>query len=106
PRMVSRLRREIGPRTVRFTSPHLHTVRERIAIDGEPLSPEQFVATWAEISPYVQMVDTDLQECGHSPLTFFEILTAMAYAAFADAPVDVAVIEVDLGGEWGSTNVI
>lgn len=105
-RMVERLLREMGLRTGRFTSPHLHTVRERIAIDGEPISPEQFVATWEEISPYVQMVDAQLQERGHSPLNFFEILTAMAYAAFADAPVDVAVIEVGLGGEWDSTNVI
>src|SRR5699024_5098063 len=82
PRMVERLLREMGLRTGRFTSPHLHTVRERIAIDGEPISPEQFVATWEEISPYVQMVDAQLQERGHSPLNFFEILTAMAYAAF------------------------
>ena len=105
-RMMERLLREVGLRTGRFTSPHLHTVRERISIDGEPISARAFVETWQDIEPYVQMVDSSLAERGQSRLNFFEVLTAMAYAAFADAPVEVAVVEVGLGGEWDSTNVI
>jgi len=104
-RMVERLLREYGLRTGRFTSPHLTTVRERIAIDGEPLTPEAFVAAWYDVAPYVEMVDTELAEAGQSRLSFFEVLTVMALAAFADAPVDVAILEVGMGGEWDSTNV-
>ncbi len=105
-RMIDRLLRETGLRVGRFTSPHLHTVRERIVIDGEPISVEAFVSLWQDVEPYVQMVDARLAERGESRLSFFEVLTAMAYAAFADAPVDVAVIEVGLGGRWDSTNVV
>ncbi len=105
-RMVERLLREVGLRTGRFTSPHLHSVRERISIDGEPISAQAFVDTWRDIEPYVQMVDDHLRERGHARLNFFEVLTGMAYAAFADAPIEVAVVEVGLGGEWDSTNVI
>ncbi len=105
-RMVERLLREMGLRTGRFTSPHLHTVRERIAIDGEPISAAAFVEVWRDIEPYVQMVDASLEGRGHPRLNFFEVLAAFAFAAFADAPVDVAIIEVGLGGEWDSTNVI
>lgn len=105
-RMIERLLRELGLRTGRFTSPHLHTVRERMAIDGEPISPEAFVATWRDIEPYVAMVDAQLLEAGQSRLNFFEVLTALGYAAFADAPVEVAVVEVGMGGEWDSTNTI
>jgi dihydrofolate synthase/folylpolyglutamate synthase len=100
-RMIDSLLRERGLRTGRFTSPHLISVRERIAIDGVPISAERFVELYDEISPYVQMVD-DRQPV---PLSFFEILTGMMFAAFADAPVDVAVIEVGMGGRWDNTNV-
>src|SRR5699024_253346 len=54
-RMIESLLRETGLRTGRFTSPHLHTVRERISIDGEPISIEAFVALWEDVAPYVQM---------------------------------------------------
>ncbi|MDQ2625073.1 MAG: bifunctional folylpolyglutamate synthase/dihydrofolate synthase [Actinomycetota bacterium] len=104
-RMVERLVREHGLRTGRFTSPHLSSVRERIAIDGEPISPEAFVAAWYDVAPYVEMVDAELSAKGQSQLSFFEVLTVMALAAFADAPVDVAILEVGMGGEWDSTNV-
>ncbi|MBO0822128.1 MAG: dihydrofolate synthase, partial [Nocardiopsaceae bacterium] len=100
-RMIDSLLRERGLRTGRFTSPHLVSVRERIAIDGLPLSPERFVELYDEILPYVQLVD-DRQP---AQLSFFEVLTGMMFAAFADAPVDVAVIEVGLGGRWDATNV-
>ena len=104
-RMVERLLREHGLRTGRFTSPHLSNVRERIAIDGEPLTPKAFVAAWHDVAPYVEMVDVELAAAGQSQLSFFEVLTVMAFAAFADAPVDVAVLAAGMGGEWDSTNV-
>ena len=100
-RMIDSLLRERGLRTGRFTSPHLVSMRERICVDGVPLSAERFIELYEEISPYVQLVD-DQQS---APLSFFEILTGMMFAAFADAPVDVAVIEVGLGGRWDATNV-
>jgi len=100
-RMIDSLLRERGLRTGRFTSPHLVSVRERITIDGVPLSAERFVEVYDEILPYVQLVD-DQQP---ARLSFFEVLTGMMFAAFADAPVDVAVIEVGLGGRWDATNV-
>ena len=100
-RMIETLLRERGLRTGRFTSPHLVSMRERISVDGEPLSAERFVELYEEISPYVKLVD-DQQP---APLSFFEILTGMMFAAFADAPVDVAVIEVGMGGRWDATNV-
>jgi dihydrofolate synthase/folylpolyglutamate synthase len=105
-RVVERLLRERGLRTGRFTSPHLTSVRERIALDGEPISPESFVATWRDVEPYVQMVDDRSQAAGGPRLSFFEVFTVMALAAFADAPVDVAVVEVGMGGRWDATNVV
>jgi folylpolyglutamate synthase/dihydropteroate synthase len=100
-RMIETLLRERGLRTGRFTSPHLVSMRERICVDGEPLSAERFVELYDEISLYVKLID-DQQPV---PLSFFEILTGMMFAAFADAPVDVAVIEVGMGGRWDATNV-
>ncbi len=105
-RMIETLLREMGLRTGRFTSPHLHTVRERISIDTTLISATRFVEVWDDIYPYVQIIDEQLLAKGQSRLSFFEVLTAMAYAAFADTPVEVAVIEVGLGGEWDSTNVV
>jgi dihydrofolate synthase / folylpolyglutamate synthase len=100
-RMIDGLLRERGLRTGRFTSPHLVSIRERIVVDGVPLSAERFVELYDEILPYVQLVD-DRQPAA---LSFFEVLTGMMFAAFADAPVDVGVIEVGLGGRWDATNV-
>jgi folylpolyglutamate synthase/dihydrofolate synthase len=100
-RMTESLLRERGLRTGRFTSPHLVSMRERISVDGQPLSAERFVELYEEILPYVQLVD----ERQPVKLSFFEILTGMMFAAFADAPVDVAVIEVGMGGRWDATNV-
>jgi folylpolyglutamate synthase/dihydrofolate synthase len=100
-RMIETLLRERGLRTGRFTSPHLVSMRERIAVDGAPLPADRFIELYEEIKPYVQLVD-DQQP---APMSFFEVLTGMMFAAFADAPVDVAVIEVGLGGRWDATNV-
>jgi dihydrofolate synthase / folylpolyglutamate synthase len=105
-RMVERLLREHGLRTGRFTSPHLTDVRERIALDGVPLDPERFADVYDEVEPYVDLVDARSAERGGPRVTYFEVLVAMAYAAFADTPVDVAVVEVGLGGSWDATNVI
>ena len=100
-RMIDALLRERGLRTGRFTSPHLVSMRERSCSDGEPVDPERFVTLYQEILPYVQLTDGR-----HGvPLSFFEVLTGMAFAAFADAPVDVAIVEVGLGGTWDATNV-
>ena len=104
-RMVERLLREYGLRTGRFVSPHLTDVTERIAIDGVPLSPEDFVQVYREVQPSLAVVDAGAGGPGRPRLTFFEVLVAMAYAAFADAPVDVAVVEVGMGGSWDATNV-
>ena len=104
-RMVESLLRSFGLRTGLFTSPHLTDARERICFDGEPISAERLLATWEEIAPYVAVVDANSAADGGVPLSYFEVLTALAFAAFADAPVDVAVVEVGLGGGWDSTNV-
>jgi dihydrofolate synthase / folylpolyglutamate synthase len=101
--MIESLLRADGLRTGRFTSPHVTSVTERIAIDGEPISDERFDDVWREIEPYVALIDQ--RQIDGVSMTFFEIITAMAYAAFADAPVDVAIVEVGLGGAWDATNV-
>jgi dihydrofolate synthase/folylpolyglutamate synthase len=100
-RMTETLLRARGLRTGLFTSPHLSSIRERICVDGEPLSAERFADAYAEVLPYLALVD----ESQPAPLSFFEVLTAMAFSVFADAPVDVAVIEVGVGGTWDCTNV-
>ena len=100
-RMTETLLRTRGLRTGLFTSPHLSSMQERICVDGVPLSAERFVEVYEEIGPYLWMVD-DSQPV---PLSFFEVLVGMAFAVFADAPVDVAVIEVGMGGTWDNTNV-
>jgi dihydrofolate synthase/folylpolyglutamate synthase len=100
-RMIDELLRGFGLRVGRFTSPHLESMRERLVLDGEPISAERFVEVYDDIAPYVQMVDAG----GDVPMSFFEVTVAMAYAAFAEAPVDVAVIEVGMGGTWDATNV-
>jgi dihydrofolate synthase/folylpolyglutamate synthase len=101
-RMVDELLRGFGLRVGRFTSPHLQSIRERIVLDGQPVTPERFVETYADIAPYVQMVDAGSEH----PMSFFEVMVGLAYALFADAPVDVAVIEVGMGGTWDATNVV
>jgi len=100
-RMIETLLRGIGLRTGRFTSPHLESMAERIVVDGEPLSDEEFVRAFNDVAPYTHLVDAEHDH----PLSFFETVVGMAYSAFADAPVDVAVVEVGMGGAWDATNV-
>jgi len=104
-RVIERVLREMGLSTGRFTSPHLHDIRERIALNGKPIDPERFIQTYDDVLPYVQMIDERSQQEGGPRMTYFELLVVMAYAAFADAPVGVAVVEVGLGGTWDATNV-
>jgi dihydrofolate synthase / folylpolyglutamate synthase len=100
-RMVDCLLRAFGLRTGRYTSPHVGSITERIALDGEPISGQRFAEVYDEILPLIELVDGR----SDTPMTFFEVLTGMAFAAFADAPVDVAVVEVGMGGSWDATNV-
>jgi dihydrofolate synthase/folylpolyglutamate synthase len=104
-RMIESLLRATGLRTGLMTSPHLERITERIMIDGEPITDEAFARNWDDIRPYLLMVDAELTANGDETLTFFEALTVLAFACFADAPVDVVVLEVGMGGEWDSTNV-
>ncbi|TXK19719.1 folylpolyglutamate synthase/dihydrofolate synthase family protein [Homoserinibacter sp. GY 40078] len=104
-RIIESLLRASGLRTGLLTSPHLERVTERILIDGEPISDEAFARNWDDIRPYLLMVDAELAADGEETLTFFEALTVLAFASFADAPVDAVVLEVGMGGEWDSTNV-
>ena len=105
-RMVDSLLTALDRRTGRTTSPHLQSAVERIAIDNEPISPARYVETYCEIEPFVQMVDAESVADGGPAMSKFEVLTAMAFAAFADAPVDIAIIETGMGGRWDATNVI
>ena len=104
-RIAESILRAYGLRTGLMTSPHLSRVNERIMIDGRPISNRALVSNWDDIQPFISLVDTDLEAAGEPALTYFEALTVLAFASFADAPVDVAVIEVGMGGEWDSTNV-
>jgi dihydrofolate synthase/folylpolyglutamate synthase len=100
-RMIDELVRAAGLRTGRFTSPHVESMTERISLDGEPLTEEQFVAAYDDVAAIADLADEDATH----PLSFFETVVGMAYAAFANAPVDVAVVEVGMGGSWDATNV-
>ena len=100
-RMIDTLVRAAGLRTGRFTSPHVESMTERICLDGDPLSEEQFVEAYRDVEPLVRMTDEE----SAFPLSFFETVVGMAYAAFANAPIDVAVVEVGMGGTWDATNV-
>lgn len=103
-RMIESLLRAHGLRTGLFTSPHLKRFTERIMIDGEPIDDGAVADAWDEIEPFVGIVDAELEAAGDAPLTFFELLTVLAFVAAADAPVDVLVLEVGMGGSWDSTN--
>ena len=103
-RMIESLVRAHGLRTGLFTSPHLERFTERIMVDGEPIDDAAVADAWDEISPFVDIVDAELESKDDAPLTFFELLTVLAFVAFADAPIDVLVLEVGMGGSWDSTN--
>ena len=105
-RMIEALLRSNGLRTGLYTSPHLQDVRERICFDGEPIDEERFAEIYVETAPYFDLIDSRSEAEGGPALSYFEVLTAMAFAAFADAPIDAAAVEVGLGGTWDATNVV
>ncbi|MEV0435013.1 folylpolyglutamate synthase/dihydrofolate synthase family protein [Nocardia sp. NPDC050413] len=105
-RMIDALLTALHRRTGRITSPHLQLATERISIDNAPISPARYVETYHELAPYIDMIDQRSAESGGPAMSKFEVLTGMAYAAFAEAPVDVAVVETGMGGAWDATNVI
>jgi dihydrofolate synthase/folylpolyglutamate synthase len=101
-RMIDSLLFEMGLRTGRFTSPHLESYLERISINGQPINPKELIFSFNDISAYLDLMDTKFEH----PISFFEAITALAFTAFAEHPIDVGVIEVGMGGEWDATNVI
>jgi dihydrofolate synthase/folylpolyglutamate synthase len=103
-RAIDALVRAAGLRTGRFTSPHVESMTERISLDGEPVSEELFLEAYREIAPFLPLAEEDPASSGH-PLSFFETLVGMAYQVFADAPVDVGIVEVGMGGSWDATSV-
>ncbi len=105
-RITESLLRAHGLRVGLMTSPHLHRLNERIMIDGEPIADRKLADNWADVEPVLQMVDAELLANSEPALSFYEALTVLTFACFADAPVDVAVIEVGMGGEWDATNVV
>ncbi len=103
-RVIESIVRAHGLRTGLFTSPHLERFTERVMVDGVPIADGLIADAWDEVEPFIDIVDAELAAAGDAPLTFFELLTVLAFVAFADAPVDVAIIEVGMGGAWDSTN--
>ena len=101
-RMIDSLLFEMGLRTGRFTSPHLESYLERISINGQPIDPKAMIFSYNDIAAYLDFMDTKFE----TPISFFEAITALAFAAFAEHPIDVGVIEVGMGGEWDATNVV
>lgn len=101
-RMIDSLLFEMGLRTGRFTSPHLESYLERIAINGQSIDPKALIFSYNDIAAYLDFMDTKFD----TPISFFEAMTALAFAAFAEHPIDVGVIEVGMGGEWDATNVV
>ncbi|CAB5077098.1 MAG: dihydrofolate synthase [Actinobacteria bacterium] len=101
-RMVDALMSAMGLRTGRFTSPHLESVLERVSINGEPISAADFIYAYNDIAAYLDVIDEKFD----TPLSFFEVITAIAFVAFAEFPIDIGIIECGLGGEWDATNVV
>ena len=104
-RMIESVLRSFGLRTGLFTSPHLVDSTERICLNGVPIGSEQLLDAWNEVAPFIEVVDRNSTQDGGPRLSFFEALTALAYSVFANAPVDIAIIEVGLGGTWDATSI-
>ncbi|HEU4480309.1 MAG TPA: folylpolyglutamate synthase/dihydrofolate synthase family protein [Actinomycetota bacterium] len=101
-RIVTSLLAATGLTVGTYTSPHLQTIRERIALSGDPITEESFGEMFDHLRPYLTLVEGRLGET----LTYFEVLTALFFLWAAETPVDVMVVEVGLGGRWDATNVI
>lgn len=105
-RIIEAVLREFGLTTGLYTSPSLDSIRERICLDGEAISEERFVAGYRDIEPFLTMLDDRAAAVNGAPVTMFEAMTALAFATFADAPVDVMIIECGMGGTWDATNIV
>ena len=101
-RMIDSLLFATGMRTGRFTSPHLESYLERIAINGQSIDPKEIIFAYNDIAAYLDLMDEKFD----NPISFFEAITALAFVAFAEHPIDVGIIEVGMGGTWDATNVI
>ena len=101
-RMVDQLLANLGYRVGRYTSPHLESFTERISLKGGSISEIEMIKTYEDIHLYLDLIDSRQPH----PISYFEALTAMAFVAFAEHPVDIAVIEAGMGGQWDATNVI
>ncbi len=101
-RMVDQLLANLGYRVGRYTSPHLESFTERISIKGGSISEVEMIKTYEDIHLYLDLIDSRQPH----PISYFEALTAMAFVAFAEHPVDISVIEAGMGGQWDATNVI
>ena len=101
-RMIDQLLTELGYRVGRYTSPHLESFTERISIKGQPISDQMMIKTYDDIALYLDLIDSRQP----FPISYFEALTAMAFVAFAEYPIDVGVIEAGMGGQWDATNVL
>jgi dihydrofolate synthase/folylpolyglutamate synthase len=100
--MIDSLLFEMGLRTGRFTSPHLESYLERISINGQSIDAKELIFSFNDLSPYLDLMDAKFE----NPISFFEAMTALAFVAFAEHPIDVGVIEVGMGGQWDATNVV
>lgn len=101
---VAAVARGAGRSTGLYVTPHLHSFRERFLIDGEPLSEAEFASVADLLAPADLLVQAEEPEIGEP--TAFEVATAMALLAFARAGVDLAVVEVGMGGRLDATNVV
>lgn len=101
---IAALARSAGHATGIYATPHLHTFRERIQIDGEPVSEDEFAAVADIVAQADSDVRTALPEIGEP--TAFEVTTAMALLAFRRAGAGIAVVEVGMGGRLDATNVV
>ena len=102
--MVESILRAAVLRTGLYTSPHLERINERIRINGENISDEDFAAAWSQVHAAIESLMASGKLAGHP--TFFECVTAMTFLAFAQHKVDFAVYEVGLGGRLDATNIV
>jgi dihydrofolate synthase/folylpolyglutamate synthase len=101
--MIAQVLSSSDYKTGLYISPHFHSLRERIGIDGNVISEAEFAATMAEVKPFIESVK---QDTAFRQLTYFEALTALAFAYFQKKHVDFQVLEVGLGGRLDATNVV
>jgi dihydrofolate synthase / folylpolyglutamate synthase len=102
--MLESILRAAGIRTGLYTSPHLERINERIRINGENISDQDFAAVWTDVHDSIESLMASGKLAAHP--TFFECVTAMAFLAFAAQRVDFAIYEVGMGGRFDATNIV